>query len=358
MASTNAARALSQRLRTLRERHWADVSITQRQLAEALRISVPSISSWEKPVGGAVPPEQRLREYARFFATRRSVAGRPFRLLDDGELDAPERAARQALETELLDLREEAFRDGSAGRHIETESPGGIATGPWHFDDDELITIVCAKLPPDLLAGMPYTRPEEPDYTELYTYADLDALFELHGHVRAVNPASEVRYKSASSLQPDDFASHLVVLGGVDWNVATRRLLDLLDVPVRQASRETDPAGHFAVGPLDSPQEFHPVLTEAGTLTEDIAHFFRGPNPFNHKRTVTICNGQFSRGVLGAVRALTDKNFRKRNADHVVDRFPAGDTFSILARVRVVDGAVLTPDWTLAETRLHEWPEA
>ena len=38
-----------------------------------------------------------------------------------------------------------------------------------------------------------------------------------------------------------------------------------------------------------------------------MAHFYRSPNPFNHKRTVTVLNGMFSRGTLGAVRALTER---------------------------------------------------
>jgi hypothetical protein len=28
---------------------------------------------------------------------------------------------------------------------------------------------------------------DDPHYTELYTYSELDALFELHGHLRAAN---------------------------------------------------------------------------------------------------------------------------------------------------------------------------
>jgi hypothetical protein len=93
-------------------------------------------------------------------------------------------------------------------------------------------------------------------------------------------------------------------------------------------------------------------------LVEDVAHVFRAPNPYNWRRTVTIFNGMFGRGTYGAVRSFTDARFRDRNAEYVDARFPDGETFSILARVRIVMGEVLTPDLTLPETRLHEWPEA
>jgi hypothetical protein len=72
---------------------------------------------------------------------------------------------------------------------------------------------------------------------------------------------------------------------------------------------------------------------------------------------VTMFNGAFGRGTYGAVRILTDARFRDRNADYLMQRF-AGDTYSILARVRIVMREVVTPDLTVDDTRLHEWPDA
>jgi hypothetical protein len=88
-----------------------------------------------------------------------------------------------------------------------------------------------------MLAGMPYADPDNPDYTELYTFSDLDALFELAAQVKAVNPTTDVHLRSAAALSPDDYTTDLVVLGGVDWNVATRDLLRHLDVPIAQTPR-------------------------------------------------------------------------------------------------------------------------
>jgi hypothetical protein len=92
------------------------------------------------------------------------------------------------------------------------------------------------------------------------------------------------------------------------------------------------------------------------SLIEDVAHFFRAPNPLNEKRTITICNGMYQRGTLGAVRALTDVRFRDRNEAHLRERFAGQRTFSIVTRVEVILGAAVTPDWTSSDDLLHEWP--
>jgi transcriptional regulator with XRE-family HTH domain len=355
---------LSRRLRELRKEAWTGVTITQAQLASTLGVSGPSVSSWESPSNPKPPPEDRLVAYAAFFATARSADGGRLQLIDTGELTREERARKDELEAELLALR--AAVVGADDRHNYRDAPYAgradrIGGGPWHFPDLRPVTIVCAPLPPEMRELMPYTDPRDPDYIELYTYADLDALVELHGHIRAVNPNSEVRIGVASELDTDDYTTHLVLLGGVDWNVLTRDVLDSLPLPVAQVARDDNPHGAFEISDGGRRRSFGPVLRQEGdrnTLLEDVAHFFRGPSPYNRKRTLTICNGMFGRGTYGAVRTLTDARFRDRNADYVRSRFPDSDTFSILSRVHVVGGKVLTPDWTVAEARLHEWPEA
>ena len=65
----------------------------------------------------------------------------------------------------------------------------------------------------------------------------------------------------------------------------------------------------------------------------------------------------YGRGTYGAVRALTHSKFRDRNEEYVRERFRDAQAFSVLMRVRInPNGAVMTPDWTQDEERLHEWP--
>jgi transcriptional regulator with XRE-family HTH domain len=343
--------ALSRRLRDLRYNAWPDLSVNQRQLAEAFGLSVPSISSWESKTTTAVPQPDRLAQYATFFATRRSLEGGGARLLADDELTAAERERRDGLRAELMGLRSIAIEPSDD----ETPSPAD----PWHFADAQPVTIVCASIPAEVGARMPNNDPDDPDHVSLYAYSDLDALFELYGHVRAANPQSPVSVRTDDRLDNDDYTTHLVLLGGVDFNRLVRKVLGYAWSPVNQVSDDQGIAG-FEARTGDEVRRFEPTLLredDKATLVEDVAHFFRTPNPFNRLRTLTVCNGVHGRGVFGAVRALTDARFRDRNAAYVRHRFGASAQFSLLSRVKIVGGRTVTPDWTDAGTRLHEWAE-
>ncbi|SFR24823.1 Transcriptional regulator, contains XRE-family HTH domain [Lentzea waywayandensis] len=353
-SAEDPALELARRLRSLRKSCWPGKRITQEQLAKAFDVSVPLISSWERTKDPVLPPQHRLDAYAIFFATARSVDQKQFRLIDP--LTEDEEARRDSLIAELTGLRNQVTEAAPAA------SPPSVTDNLWKFPTDENITIVCSELPEYLLAPLPFTDPEDPDYVELYRYSDLDSLLELHGHIRALNPDNNVYIRAGSlSLTPDDYSSHLVLLGGVDWNQVTAEVLHRIDLPIKQQNRPDDTnLSGFEVTENGVRRTFRPVLRDMGgqrVLEEDVAHFYRSPNPFNRNRTVTICNGMFSRGTLGAVRALTDARFRVRNNAHVHRRFAGHDTFSIISRVQVLAGSVVTPDWTSPDFLLHEWPE-
>ena len=215
-------------------------------------------------------------------------------------------------------------------------------------------------MPDDKLSKMPYTHPLDPDFIASYRYSDLDALIELFGHLRAANPASPVRFRTADQLSEDDYTGHLVALGGVDWNVATSSVLARLQLPVVQVNDwKAERGAYFEVEEEDGRKvPHHPRLGKSGSreiLREDVALFARAVSPYNRKRFVTICNGMYGRGSYGAVRALTDDRFRDRNWEYIQARFATSEVFCILTRVTVENKLTLTPDWTLPETRLFEW---
>lgn len=363
MAADEPARhVLAARLRELRCGHWPEVRITQGDLAAALSTrktaSVPLVSSWEHRDRPQIPPAERLLAYATFFSTRRSIETRPFQLLDDATLSPDEDAARRHLGRELLDLRAAAL----SGSAAPVAGPRGIVgRGPWHFPDGAPVIIVCPELPKALRARLPFADERDPDYTALSRFTDLDALVELFGHIRAVNPDLHVEYRSAGDVVSDDTHNHLVLLGGVDWNGVTQRVLELTPVPVQQISSDDDPTrGYFCAA--DNPDKrFQPSFAKqenGDILTQDVGHFLRAPNPLNLERSVTVCNGMFSRGVYGAVRTLTDRSFRQRNSDHLDATFAGARAFSLLFQVRMLNpGVVATPDWTAPETVLHTWAE-
>ena len=265
------------------------------------------------------------------------------------------------LKQDLLGLRNGAMRVDAAtpDRDQADEISASLSSGPWRFEDGNGITIVCAQWPRAMLEKIPHTSVDDPEYIELLTYSELDSMVELHGHLRAANPTNQVNFRTDNNLAPDDYTSHFVSLGGVDWNTATRWALRELALPVRQvADWDTEGGLYFAVDESGVVTEHRPVLEELGgqeILREDVALFARAVNPSNRKRTITICNGMYGRGTYGAVRALTDKKFRDRNAAYVRSRFGDSESYCILTRVPIVNGATLTPDWTLDESKLFEW---
>ena len=343
--------ALAGRLRELRVEGLAGRWVTQRELGDAIGASGPLISSWENKNAPTFPPRNRLDSYATFFATERSMAQTPFRVLPASQLTIDERARRDELLQELTSLWNEA-----KGQEPVVDV---FTQGHWHFPPNEDITIVCSALSPDYREPMPYTDPDAPDYVESYKYADLDALLELFGHLRAANPHNDVVIRTANDVVADDHTSHLVLLGGVDWNPITAELMRIFDVPVRQTTSEDESvAGGFLVDQGNDEQRFSPQLRTRGKqemVIEDVAHFFRAPSPFNDKRTVTVCNGMYARGVYGVVRALTDKRFRQRNEAYLSARFDNDQPFSIVSRIKVFLGETVTPDWSNGEDVLHEW---
>jgi hypothetical protein len=345
---------LAQRLRDLRKQSWPEAGLTQASLANAFsseeRVSSATVSSWENLNSPKLPPRNRLTAYARFFATHRSVETDPPRLLPVGELSDEEQDVCAALEAELLALRDGARKPSAKDEVAVTRS--------WHFSDTGPVTLICAQLPEEETGNL--ANPADPNYTELLCYADLDALMELHGHIRAENSTMDVFFKPSSSVVPDDLSGHVVLLGGIAWNNKTQRLSDMIDLPIKQIRDPEVPAGEiFVLKQNGDNKRFLPEWDDDGkTLVEDVGLIVRVPNPLNSNRSLTICNGIHSRGVLGAVRALTDARLRASNERYIVENFIDPSNFTILMRVAIIAGKAMTPDFYARNCVAYQWPAA
>jgi transcriptional regulator with XRE-family HTH domain len=342
---------LARRLKDLRRSGFPGTRLTQLQLATALSqdesVADSTLSSWENDRSPTLPPPSRLSAYAQFFATRRSLQGGKPHLVPLEELTPAEHRVREDLEQELLRLRDSGPETASDRQF-------------WRFDDGARITVICSDLrKSDELVLGPLAEEDNPNYAELYSYGDLDALFDLHGHLRATNPSSPVHLaRGATPNLPD----HLVVLGGIAWNDVTRRLNDLLPLPVRQEEDGKIPTGEIFV--TNQGEHFVPRWRgdnpgrpgEPGVLLEDVGMLARVPNPYNELRTLTYCNGIHSRGVLGAVRCLTDPAVRDDNEEYLQARFSGSDSFVILMRVPVLGGQTVSPSLKSRDTVLFQWP--
>jgi len=321
-------------------------------LAQALSddggVAVATISSWESLTHPKLPPARRLRSYALFFCTERSAGATPH-LVPEPDLSPDEHESFEALYQELVGLRDAVgSHRGAVG-----SSTGGSPT--WVFDS-EPITIVCPEIPADERPELADER--DPNYTRMYRYADLDALIDLWGHIRASNPDLHVAHKLPSEVTAKHMSGHLIVLGGIGWNHVTERLLKTLrQLPISQFEVSDLKTGEILKASGPGGQEFRPrweQTPEGPELVEDVGLLTRLRNPFNYSRTITICNGIHSRGVLGAVRTLTDPNVRERNEAFLARQFPEGE-FALLLRVPVVQGEAISPDLEIPANRLFEW---
>ena len=114
----------------------------------------------------------------------------------------------------------------------------------------------------------PLSEEDNPNYAELYSFGDLDALFDLYGHLRATNPATPVHIRRGTT---PDLPNHLVVLGGIAWNDVPRRLNEMLALPVRQVVDEKIHSGEIFVANVgdDRGRESRPRWREDDAGTSD-----------------------------------------------------------------------------------------
>ncbi len=351
-AEHGAPSPLARRLRELRERHWSDIKLTQAHLARALSVAPATLSSWESKGTSKAPPKERLKDYARFFATRRSLEGGahllPFDKLSDGE-----KQEAHALENELIGLHP------SVKNHIAvTDGQRALLS----FEDAGSVVIICPQLPDNAVG--PLAAENHINHARLHRYGDPDALIELFGHVRALNPRLDVLHRLPSEVQQAEFQAHLILVGGIGWNKTTARILARLkNLPIEQIEVEEFTTGEpFRVdGNGDRKTKvYFPLMEQVNgsiELVEDLAFIARLKNPFNSSRTLTVFNGVHSGGVVGAVLALTDKTLGPGNEEYLSQRF-AGEEFTVLVRVPIVSGRALAPDLRNPEMRLFEWSDS
>jgi transcriptional regulator with XRE-family HTH domain len=346
------ARRLAARLRDLREREFEP--LTQKQLARALGgsepLSTPTISQWEKPGSDRLPPPPRLATYARLFCTSRSFGVGEPRLLGHDELTEAEREREAELYDELLALRELAqSTEVVTAPPVQSsiEDRGSL----WRLPDPAVISIVGS----DALDPPPYANPSHLNYSRYARYADLDAIVEVYGQIKADNPeAAMIRLLRTHELVRDFALFHLVVVGGAAvYDVASYFAPDI-PLPRVEAIPGTD-THLFKIEVEGEEREFTSSRDEDGILTEDIGLIARGRHPHVPDRTVTMLSGITSRGVHGAALGFTSGHVKARNEEYLQEKFGNSDEFCVVVRVSVRENVALPPNLWRDDTRLYEW---
>ena len=180
--SPSRAKDLARALRDLRESTWPDQELTQAQLAKALssegRVASATLSSWESATNPKTPSVGRISAYARFFCTERSLEGEPH-LISEDQLTEAELDQFRELESRLLD----AFLP----REPESTTQLPVRLGP--------VIVICPTAPPDVQG--PLADEQDPNFTKLRQYGDLDALD------RALRTSARRKSKSGGLSSPD-----------------------------------------------------------------------------------------------------------------------------------------------------------
>jgi transcriptional regulator with XRE-family HTH domain len=322
------ARRLAEHLRGLREREH----LTQKQLARILgggeALSIATISLWEKPGSDRLPPPHRLEAYSRLFCTSRSFEG--------------ERAAE--LYDELIALRERAQS---------TNVPAPVKaqrSAIWHFPDPIAVSIVCS----DAVDPPPYAEHGHLNYSRYAKYADLDAMVEVFGQVKADNPERMIRILPTARLAQDFALNHLILIGGAASDAASLFAQDIpLPTPVEisDAGRVTH---QFECTVEEETQNFKSTWEE-GNLVQDVGLIARSPHPIVPGGTVTLLSGITSRGVHGAALCFINSHLRDTNERYLESAFGNVESFCILMNIPVQNDVALPPNLWRENTSLYEW---
>lgn len=222
----------------------------------------------------------------------------------------------------------------------------------WHFPDGSPITLVSYRLPRD--ERPPSADPDNPNYSRYAGLADLDTLIDIHGAVRAHNPASRVAITAAQDLTQPDVATHLVLIGGLTWEAVTPWFSRIFSIPIEPG----DPFDRRAIvvrDPDAGEREF--TYTVIGDeIIEDVGFFASGQNPSAPRRTLTICGGITTRGVRGAALSFIDPEMRELNEQYLMSWLPASaTTYCLVMRVPILNRDPLASDLSKKENRLFEW---
>ena len=239
----NQALRLASALRDLRDS--AEQGLTQAELAQALSVEGKVAAATVSFVGVLDQPEDSVRGEAEglrsFFCTTRSFEGKPH-LLPESDLTDNELRRLHQLKSELLEL-------SSPDKHGAPRS--------FRFDAGPIV-VVCPTTPPTEQG--PLADEEDPNFTKLRQYGDLDALIEIYGHLRAENPTLDVFHRIERDVMSDDLSSHVVLLGGIGWNRVTRRIQSAISrIPIQQIEVDDLQTGEiFRVRTSDNERLFYP----------------------------------------------------------------------------------------------------
>ena len=220
----------------------------------------------------------------------------------------------------------------------------------WGIKDKDYVILVCSELDNPIERQMVEPR----EFIYHFKYGDVDAYFEVVITLLRLYPNIKLKIMSAGEAEATriDFAQHLILIGGPDYNSITEKILK------KKITQFDYKSPYVDVQSEKYPDEivlYHRELNKEfcypGTSDKDYGYFERIINPNNPDSQIILIGGCHTVGVTGAVKAFSMAESERgeipeivlNNARLVAKRIKRTSSFAVLVSVERVAQSINIP---------------
>ena len=219
----------------------------------------------------------------------------------------------------------------------------------WGISDKDSVVVICSEL--DNPLERQNVEPREFIYS--LKYGDTDAFFEIIITLLRLYP--NIKLKAISSGEANsaklDLASHLIVVGGPDYNEITKQVLNDCDTrfryrsPCSQEACSSDPT-QICLHDNSSRKELFEKQEE-----KDFGYIERIKNPHDPSKFITLIGGCHTIGVTAIVKAFSMAESEKgeipsmvlRNAKIIANTIKRNSEYSLYVSAHRIGQTVAVP---------------
>lgn len=219
----------------------------------------------------------------------------------------------------------------------------------WFPRETSTIWVVC----PQIHEPGEFADRSSPDYTYLDNLGDTDALLEVMVFLSQYYPNATIERFSSEDLPKGHTSSNLVVIGGPGSteisNEICREMMSAMRSFVAYSSDCEQMTVTRAAGETVELRAKYRTNGQSADhktplgLRTDWGYFARFKNPLNENASVVLINGIHTAGVLGAVRAFSERREALRNFHAALASGARTTGFECHFEVPVVNGQVKVP---------------
>lgn len=219
----------------------------------------------------------------------------------------------------------------------------------WGIKDKDYVIVVCSEL--DDPEERQNVEPREFIYN--LKYGDVDAYFEVVITLLRLFPKIKLQVMSCGEAENTrmDFGSHLVLIGGPDYNTFTERVLEKKITQFYYRSPYADE--YSKMNPDEIVLYDSQKKVEYCELSEekDFGYFERVFNPNNPEKSIILIGGCHTIGVTGSIKAFSMFESEQgeipkivmSNAKKLSKKISRKSEFSVLLPVERVGQTINTP---------------